>query len=937
MAATAGQQDFRSLVLSCNKDGMDALRKGQHKAAFEQFKYAEAILIANQTEGDNTSLLAVTCNNLGCYYKKVGKLHGALSYLRRALKMEVELDTDDVTLAGTHLNICALLSKLEKHDKAVQHALCALDLMHKRVTMSEAEHVSHDDYSVLAIAYHNVALERDFLHQYEKAAAAFQQGYQVAKRCLGEEHPLSITLGKNCDAVLQKSQKLTKSTAAAVPAAARRFEVGAMKDPLQDAQEVALPSITRITSRSNEFVQPMPSQHVVRQDAAEWVAAEELAWASFAQSALGGEKEPRVYRFPVGENKTQKDEMDRTLMTAPAKARAALEDAQAKDLMVPDFLDTIVNHGSRAVGDEIATNSKLVIGKKTPLAQALDDHPEALMEIIEADNAGHAMGSSRTAPNDYRPNRVIKGATRTSRVVRRTGMFNSTKHRDQIMSSTQRSVGNGTSTAFVQKAAAERIQRVWRAWHKYCRENADWMTITWICATMIQAKWRSYHVRRLKQDRNALVIQRHIRGHLVRNILKFHAAAVTIQRHVIGMLTRKQLTRLHLAAVKMQSLTRGGQARHKVRELKASLTNTAIIIQCFVRTCRACRRVRERRAELRNQQTMQKATIDLQRYFRGWKGRQKAAACKCQYLHDLKEHQAATKLQAMVRSDHAKKRVDQIRAERLESMCKAATFMRKMWLGQKTRKRYRELLVEFRRHDHHIVTIQRCVRGFVVRLKLWREAVRAEEELWATLEIQRVFRGYQGRVRWEDVYERVWRQEFAAAMLQRNLRGWLSRTRVNRMRRKIARAEFDRARRRFRAAQRVQAWIRGVLSRKVIEQRRLRVVRAAVCIQRMSRGHALRQRLWRQIVELRATMIQGAARGYLVRRRRFIAIAGVICIQRAWRIYARRHYEVRARSRRQMVDRRSKAIQIQQMYRQHSKDKQMERLQAEVKVASASS
>merc|ERR1719421_711947 len=129
------------------------MRKGQLKPAFEQFKYAESILMANQMEGDNTSLLAVTCNNLGCYYKKVGKLHGALSYLRRALKMEVELHTEPVTLAGTHLNICAILSKLDKHDKAVQHALSALDLISRKVQSSEPNDVSQDDYSVLAIAY----------------------------------------------------------------------------------------------------------------------------------------------------------------------------------------------------------------------------------------------------------------------------------------------------------------------------------------------------------------------------------------------------------------------------------------------------------------------------------------------------------------------------------------------------------------------------------------------------------------------------------------------------------------------------------------------------------------------------------------------------------------------------------------------------------------
>merc|ERR1719265_2680374 len=144
------QQDFQQLVLACNKEGMDFLRKGQYKQAFEQLKYAEAILVANHKEDEPTSLLAVTCNNLGCYYKKVGKLHAALSYLRKALKIEVSLHTDDVTVAGTHLNICAILSKLDKHDKAVQHAVCALDLISNRVN-SAAHAVTQDEYSVLAI------------------------------------------------------------------------------------------------------------------------------------------------------------------------------------------------------------------------------------------------------------------------------------------------------------------------------------------------------------------------------------------------------------------------------------------------------------------------------------------------------------------------------------------------------------------------------------------------------------------------------------------------------------------------------------------------------------------------------------------------------------------------------------------------------------------
>ena len=47
----AAAQDLPSLVLVCNKDGMDNLRKGNLRSAFEQLKYAEALLISNQRVG----------------------------------------------------------------------------------------------------------------------------------------------------------------------------------------------------------------------------------------------------------------------------------------------------------------------------------------------------------------------------------------------------------------------------------------------------------------------------------------------------------------------------------------------------------------------------------------------------------------------------------------------------------------------------------------------------------------------------------------------------------------------------------------------------------------------------------------------------------------------------------------------------------------------
>jgi len=892
------QHDFQSLVLSCNKDGMDALRRGELKAAFEQFKYAEAILIANQTEGDNTSLLAVTCNNLGCYYKKTGKLHGALSYLRRALRMEVNLDTDEVTLAGTHLNICAILSKLEKHDKALQHASCALDLIHRRVQSAEPGEVSQDDYSVLAIAYHNVAVEQDFLEEFDKAAVAFRQGHNVAKQSLGEDHPLAVSLGQNTDSVLKKASKLkrlpekaqhrrTQAGDPSAPFTARDVDLASW--PLGLKESTMLPSLPGAQARET------PSPLIGAQSGLRQFATEETAWSNFASKTLTG-----------------------------GDPAAASQTAESPDLQSQmPFFD-----GARDSPFD-SQGQKTPFLNKTAMWKVPDDSQEPLMDLIDGDNGTRAITAARSAPNDYRPNRLIKGATRTARVVRRTGVCNSSKHRDQVMSGGARGAAATLKNAYNRKMAAERIQRVWRAYYKYCQENHDWMTTTWVAATMIQATWRSYHVRRKKLDRAATCIQRRARGYIARKDKGKYGAAVHIQRHAKGIVTRHRLRKWQKAATKMESLVRGFLARRRVGRKRRHLDKIALTIQCAARQLFARRAVGARREARRLVQRRNKAATDMQRLFRGHMGRKRACDFRAQYMLTLEQFKAARKLQAMARRDYAIKRVDKIRAVQLEKMGKAATYMRKMWIGAKCRKRFKQLLTEFSQHEQKVLTIQRYTRGFIVRLRMWREAIRAEEELWAAMEIQRIFRGYVGRVKFETKYEAMWQREVATFAIQRNLRGWLARIKVGRLRRKIARSEFERARMRFWAAQRIQAHSRGKLARTKVASIRARKMKAILMTQRIFRGHQLRQRLWKQVIELRATMIQSVVRGFLTRNRRFHLVGICICIQRSFRAWQQKPEDAKNAARELRRERRRNAAVIQEQVRKHQEDQELERIRQE--------
>jgi len=896
-----GERNIQELVSSCNKDGMESLRNGQDKAAFEQFKYAEAILLANQMNEDNSALLAVTCNNLGCYYKKTGKFHGALSYLRRALKMETELNTDEVTLAGTHLNLCAILSKLEKHTKAVQHALCALELMSNVVASSSRATI--EEYTVLAVSYHNVGMEREFLGQWDQAATAFQHGYQVAKRLLGDSHPLSMTLQKNCEAVIARMQQaqLTKP------------KTRHQRTTMQDA---TLPPVTPRGQPTRVEEPPQLSARAnIRQEAMDWIRSEEAQWQSFAQKTLGG-------NIAVTRDSAAGPVVQSQSAVTPRDPQSAVlpRDLQSAAHEMPH----VTNMGGFRFTEARTPRGYL---KKTQMEKALDENPEALMEIIEADMDGPSM---RNTSNDLRPNRSMKKSTRTSRIVRRVGVHNSTTHRDRVEEELVRKQANKVPSwrsAHAQQIAATRIQRVWRSWNKYCRENSEWMTITWICATMIQSHWRSYHVRRLKADGNASTIQRHCRGFLVRSVIRNHMAAVSIQRRVLGMLTRRRLQELKDKTITLQRVTRGHLQRKQAAELRYFKEAVAITIQRHIRAWKGRRIAAQKAKERMDEERLLATAIKLQKMFRGWKGRQRAEARRQEIRRALIRYKAARRLQCNFRVRKSRRLIEQLREQRLKDMERAATFVRKMYLGMRTKKLYKALLDDFSAKEETVIMIQRCVRGCMTRLKLWRDAVRTEEVIWATIEIQRCWRGYRGRVAWEDKYEEHWRREMAAAAIARNMRGWHARLQVNRTRRKIARCEFEHARKRFRAAQKIQALARGVNTRKVTDPRRLDAKWAATHIQRVARGHRLRRQMWNQVANQKATMITAMVRGYLVRRRLLQLFVRVVYIQRAYRRWLQNPKEGREVHFKRKQLRKEAAGKIQRHWRQCLERREIGRIQ----------
>ncbi len=179
---------------------------------------------------------AVTFNNLACYYRRQGKLHASLQYLQKALKIEGRLERVD-NPADTHLNACAVLSQLGRHQSALEHAQSALILLQEELfngvnpLQEETTTPKADRIAVLAIAYHNIGVEQEFLKKFDQSLSSYRKGVEVADRYLGASHSITVTLRNSCVAASRaiQSQDPTTRNQAAMKKSAKKKSRGKVK------------------------------------------------------------------------------------------------------------------------------------------------------------------------------------------------------------------------------------------------------------------------------------------------------------------------------------------------------------------------------------------------------------------------------------------------------------------------------------------------------------------------------------------------------------------------------------------------------------------------------------------------------------------------------------------------------------------------------------
>ena len=232
----------------------------------------ETSVLPNWFENERKRLLVqtTTLNNCACVLRKTGDLEGALNCLQAALGLETQILTmndlegyveeehlvDDSIIgdvggvgaagalavesvgsvgsvgsadsgsstrsggtviqapranpAGTHLNLCAVLSKMKRHDEAMLHATSALSLIHEGRSPSIAFDGAGNKSSVRAIAHYNLGVEQESLGLLDAADSSYVAAMSVVVLDLGVMHPLTTSIQNNATEGLKAVERRKK-------------------------------------------------------------------------------------------------------------------------------------------------------------------------------------------------------------------------------------------------------------------------------------------------------------------------------------------------------------------------------------------------------------------------------------------------------------------------------------------------------------------------------------------------------------------------------------------------------------------------------------------------------------------------------------------------------------------------------------------------------
>lgn len=120
--------------------------------------------------------------------------------------------------AVTHLNMCAILSQLNRHKDGLEHAKAAVlhcqkqllsdHIKHKLSTHQDKHSLLTEKIVILGIAYHNLGVEEEFLQRYETCLQWYLKALQLAKEHIGNNEEITKTFRESYFAAKKQMKKV---------------------------------------------------------------------------------------------------------------------------------------------------------------------------------------------------------------------------------------------------------------------------------------------------------------------------------------------------------------------------------------------------------------------------------------------------------------------------------------------------------------------------------------------------------------------------------------------------------------------------------------------------------------------------------------------------------------------------------------------------------
>ena len=174
--------------MTANVFGVKYVDEGKYGAGLKMLKHAQKLCDQTTNTGQDTlpafnryELKGFINDSMSYYYYKRGKPHAALQYAEKAMKLHFRLKQWE-HVAKCHLHSGAILSKLQRHDEAIRAMGQVLKMVEDE--RLESGGPSSQKICLIAITYHNIAVEQLLLSRVMEACVSSQNARRLARLSL---------------------------------------------------------------------------------------------------------------------------------------------------------------------------------------------------------------------------------------------------------------------------------------------------------------------------------------------------------------------------------------------------------------------------------------------------------------------------------------------------------------------------------------------------------------------------------------------------------------------------------------------------------------------------------------------------------------------------------------------------------------------------------